>query len=48
MTFIIKPPDKKIFGVHYDWFNEYGDLIELKRFEYKDLNFKKIALIERR
>ena len=48
LTFTITPPDEEIFGVHYDWFHQYGDLIEAKRFEYKDLNFKKIASMERR
>ena len=48
VTFTIMPPDKEKFGIHYDWFHEYGDLMESKTIEYKDLNFKKIASKKRR
>ena len=48
LTFMISPPDKDVFGVHYDWFNRFGDLIKPYSFSYKDLNFKEIASKQRR
>ena len=48
LTFTVLPPDRNAFGVHYDWFNQFGDLIEAYSFSYEDLNFKKIALKQRR
>tara|TARA_B100000989_G_scaffold89492_1_gene64755 strand:- start:178 stop:708 length:531 start_codon:yes stop_codon:yes gene_type:complete len=48
LTFMISPPDKDVFGVHYDWFNRFGDLIKPYSVTYEDLNFKEIALKQRR
>ena len=48
LIFTVSPPNKNAFGVHYDWFNQFGDLIKPYSFSYKDLNFKEIALKQRR
>ena len=48
LTFMISPPDKDVFGVHYYWFNRFGDLIKPYSVTYEDLNFKEIALKQRR
>ena len=48
VTFIIEPPDSKSFGIHYDWHEKFGGLIQESSFTYKNLNFKQIALKQRR
>ena len=48
LTFIIEPPDSKSFGIHYDWHEKFGGLIQESSFTYKNLNFKQIALKQRR
>ena len=48
VTFIIKPPESKSFGIHYDWNEKFGDLIQESSFTYKNLNFEQIALKQRR
>ena len=48
VTFIIKPPDSKSFGIHYDWNEKYGVLLEKQTFIYKDLSFEEIANTTRR
>jgi len=48
VTFIIKPPNSKSFGIHYDWNEKFGGLIQESSFTYKNLNFEQIALKQRR
>ena len=48
VTFIIKPPDSTSFGIHYDWNEKFGGLIQESSFTYKNLNFEQIALKQRR
>ena len=48
VTFIIEPPDSKSFGIHYDWHEKFGGLIQESSFTYKNLNFEQIALKQRR
>ena len=48
LTFEINPPDKNELGIHYDWNEEVGPILEQTVFNYKNLNFKKIALSYRR
>ena len=48
VTFIIEPPDKESFGIHYDWYEKFGGLIQESSFTYKNLNFEQIALKQRR
>ena len=48
VTFEINPPDKNELGIHYDWNEEVGPILEQTVFNYKNLNFKEIALSSRR
>ena len=48
VTFIIEPPDSKSFGIHYDWHEKFGGLIQESSFTYKNLNFEQIAIKQRR
>ena len=48
VTFIIEPPDSESFGIHYDWHQKFGGLIQESSFTYKNLNFEQIALKQRR
>ena len=48
VTFIIEPPESEFFGIHYDWHEKFGGLIEESSFTYKNLNFEQIALKQRR
>jgi uncharacterized protein involved in high-affinity Fe2+ transport len=48
VTFIIEPPDRKSFGIHFDWHEKFGGLIQESSFTYKNLNFEQIALKQRR
>ena len=48
VTFIIEPPDSKSFGIHYDWHEKFGGLIQESSFTYKSLNFEQIAIKQRR
>ena len=48
VTFIIEPPDSESFGIHYDWYEKFGGLIQESSFTYKNLNFEQIALKQRR
>ena len=48
LTFIIEPPDSESFGIHYDWHEKFGGLIQESSFTYKNLNFEQIALKQRR
>ena len=48
VTFIIEPPDRESFGIHYDWYEKFGGLIQESTFIYKNLNFEQIALKQRR
>jgi len=48
ITFDINPPDQRELGIHYDWNNEVGPILEQTSFNYKNMNFKKIALSSRR
>ena len=48
VTFTISPPKQDQLGIHYDWNGEVGPLIKETIFEYKNLDFKEIALSSRR
>ena len=48
VTFIIEPPVSESFGIHYDWHEKFGSLIQKSSFKYKNLNFEQIALKQRR
>ena len=48
VTFTISPPKQDQLGIHYDWNGEVGPLVKETIFEYKNLDFKEIALSSRR
>ena len=48
VTFTISPPIKDELGIHYDWNELFGPLMEKSVFTYKNLNFEQIALSSRR
>ena len=48
LTFKILPPRKEVLGIHFDWNEKFGDLINETSFTFQNLNFKKIALKTRR
>ena len=48
VTIIINPPSDGELGIHYDWKEKYGSLLDQKVFTYTDLSFKEIALKSRR
>ena len=43
----INPPKKGQLGIHKDWKQKYGSLMEEKTFNYSNLSFRKIALQSR-
>ena len=44
----IIPPKNNELGIHYDWNEKYGVLLEKQTFIYKDLSFEEIANTTRR
>lgn len=48
VTFTISPPIKDELGIHYDWNELFGPLMEKSVFTYKNLNFEQIAISSRR
>tara|TARA_B100000214_G_scaffold110560_1_gene78071 strand:- start:4136 stop:4678 length:543 start_codon:yes stop_codon:yes gene_type:complete len=48
VTIIIKPPLESELGIHYDWKEKYGYLLNEQVFTYTNLSFKEIALKSRR
>jgi|TARA_B110000438_G_scaffold130012_1_gene126248 uncharacterized protein involved in high-affinity Fe2+ transport len=48
VMFEINPPDKSELGIHFDWNEEVGFLVQPTVFTYDNLNFKDIALSSRR
>ena len=48
VTIEINPPSDGELGIHYDWKEKYGYLLDQKVFTYTNLSFKDIALKSRR
>ena len=48
ISFNIYPPLTNKIGIHYDWKEMIGEYIPESSFNYKNLNFKSIALSKRR
>ena len=48
ITIIIDPPSDGELGIHYDWKEKYGSLLDQKVFTYTNLSFEEIALKSRR
>ena len=44
----IIPPKNNELGIHYDWNEKYGVLLERQTFIYKNLSFEEIANKTRR
>ena len=49
VRFLIKPPKPGTVGIHFDWKDKVGSILPNEySFEYRDLNFEKIANSSRR
>ena len=48
VIFEINPPEEGVLGIHYDWKQQYQQVMNKKIFKYQNLNFEKIALKSRR
>ena len=47
VTIIIDPPSDGELGIHYDWKEKYGSLLDQKVFTYTNLSFEEIACSNR-
>ena len=48
VTININPPTDGELGIHFDWKEKYGSLLEQQVFTYTNLSFEEIALKSRR